>query len=402
MVTSVNEFDNVWAPPNRAVDGNNAVYDSIQDAVDAGTGLVLIGPSPGGQFNESVVIDDTAALKGTTIVGVGEATVVDGGSTGPAFDVRADEVTLERLAARTDRTSSHDAIKFDSSDGMSDPRVRAVTVLEAGSDGIYVRNNTTGGYINNCIVERAGVVGIRARGKVLNVQGCVVGDGNDDDIGTDGIVTGGGDTSVDGCVINNVGDEGISAGGPDELISNNIVVDADTSYALKGTDQTLADNVSVTPATDDVDTSSATNPEVRNTPVGNDNNVVSDESQLRVDLVVDSPEVISNAVLANGESAELSVPVPDGETMKVYRWGAYKISDGSTPTDLDVELKDGSDTVQATANTTNNESTDPASPVVSHTNSTGSLSIYKLAVANDTGSEISDPGVGAMFGYIVE
>lgn len=119
----------------------------------------------------------------------------------------------------------------------------------------------------------------------------------------------------------------------------------------------------------------------------------------RASFLVDSPNGhIPNAVLDNGESAEITVPVPDGETLTVYRWGAYKVSDGTTPTDLDVELKDGSDTVQATANTGNTENT---SGVASQTNSSGSLSIFKLAVANDTDSTISDPGVAAFFGYEV-
>lgn len=126
-------------------------------------------------------------------------------------------------------------------------------------------------------------------------------------------------------------------------------------------------------------------------------------SQEQVDILVDSPNGhIDNAVLDNGESAEISVPVPNGETLKIYRWGGYRISDGVAPANLNVELKDDGDVVQATANTVNNESTDPNTPVASHTNSSGSLSIFKLAIANDTGGTITDPGVGAIFGYLVE
>jgi hypothetical protein len=119
--------------------------------------------------------------------------------------------------------------------------------------------------------------------------------------------------------------------------------------------------------------------------------------------LVDSPNgMVQNAVLDDGESTEVSIPVDDGESLKVYRWGAYKVTDGTTPTDLDVELLDGSDTVQATANTGDSESTDASNPVASHTNSSGSTSIFKLAIANDTGSTIADPGVGGIFAFVVE
>lgn len=104
------------------------------------------------------------------------------------------------------------------------------------------------------------------------------------------------------------------------------------------------------------------------------------------------------ALLEAGDSVEISVPVDDGETLTVYRWGGYLISDGTAPTGLDVELLDGSDTVQASSNTADTHST---AGVASYTNSSGSTSIFKLRARNATGTDYVTDGVGAVFGYEV-
>jgi len=147
-----------------------------------------------------------------------------------------------------------------------------------------------------------------------------------------------------------------------------------------------------------------------NTDPGSGNDVVLDYriytldvsvTKSRVQDLVDSPNGhIPVVLLEDTESAEITVPVPDNETLKVFRWGGYKISDGTAPTGLDVELLDGSDTVQATENTVNTENI--TTPVASHGNTSGSLSIFKLRIANDTGTNYTTDGVGAMFAYVVE
>lgn len=120
----------------------------------------------------------------------------------------------------------------------------------------------------------------------------------------------------------------------------------------------------------------------------------------RVEHLVDSPNGTPMvAELADTESVEITVAVPDGETLKVYRWGVYRVPTGDAPTSLQVQLLDDSDTVQASANTTDNESTSAASPVASHTNASGSESIFKLRLDNATGST---EDVGGHFAYVVE
>lgn len=116
--------------------------------------------------------------------------------------------------------------------------------------------------------------------------------------------------------------------------------------------------------------------------------------------VVERPQRNPIVALDNGESVEIAIEVPDQDTLSVYRWGAFDASDGSVPTSLDVQLKDGSDTVQASANTGNKEN--KSSAVASYQNTTGSSSIFKLAANNGTGSAINSPGVGSHFGWRVE
>ena len=117
------------------------------------------------------------------------------------------------------------------------------------------------------------------------------------------------------------------------------------------------------------------------------------------DVVVDNPNRLPIAELEDGESVELAIPVDDGETLEVYRWGAFDVSDGTAPTGLDVELLDDTDTVQASENTPNTQ--DDRTPVASYENTSGTVSVFNLRAKNDTGSAIDSPGVGPHFGYVV-
>jgi hypothetical protein len=150
------------------------------------------------------------------------------------------------------------------------------------------------------------------------------------------------------------------------------------------------------------DGSGVTNINDRRT-LGRDLNAERLVGKSRVEHLVDSPNGTPPiALLEDTESVEITVVVPDGETLKVYRWGGYKIADGTAPPGLRAELLDGGDTVQANENTTDTESTDPASPIASHTNSSGSLSVFKLRAYNATGNSYTTDGVGSHFAYIVE
>lgn len=116
-------------------------------------------------------------------------------------------------------------------------------------------------------------------------------------------------------------------------------------------------------------------------------------------VVVDHPDRPPIAELADTESIEIPIRVPDGSTLEVYRWGAFDVSDGSVPTGLAVELLDGADTVQASAETANSQ--DKSAPVASHANGSGTVSIFKVRAYNGTGGGLNTPGVGCAFGFRV-
>lgn len=116
-------------------------------------------------------------------------------------------------------------------------------------------------------------------------------------------------------------------------------------------------------------------------------------------IVVEDPERQFIARLDDTESIEIPVRVPDTQTLEVYRWGAFDASDGTAPAGLTVELLDGADTVQVSANTANNQS--KSTPVASHSNTSGSASIFKVRAKNGTGAAINSPGVGMVAGFVV-
>lgn len=126
---------------------------------------------------------------------------------------------------------------------------------------------------------------------------------------------------------------------------------------------------------------------------------VTDTEVYMPSVVVEDPERQFIARLDDTESIEIPVRVPDTQTLEVYRWGAFDASDGTAPAGLTVELLDGADTVQVSANTANNQS--KSTPVASHSNSSGSASIFKIRAKNGTGAGINTPGVGMVAGFVV-
>jgi hypothetical protein len=117
------------------------------------------------------------------------------------------------------------------------------------------------------------------------------------------------------------------------------------------------------------------------------------------ELVVDSPERLPITELDDGESIEIPVRIEDGETLEVYRWGAHSVNNTESTTGLNVELLDGADNIQVSANTA--DDFDSLTPVASYENTSGDIEVVKLRVKNDTGTLLDDPGVAAYFGYLV-
>ena len=184
----------------------------------------------------------------------------------------------------------------------------------------------------------------------------------------------------------------------------------DTELADASVDQAAIQTgaVSASELTDDSVTTAAIQTDaVTATELANDSvDTAAVQSAAITDSEIDLPSVVVEnplrppiAELEDTESLEIPIYVPDTETLEVYRWGAWDASGAAATTSLDVELLDGSDTVQASANTANSQN--KTTPVASHTNSSGSASTFKIRALNGTGSAINSPGVGLVAGFVV-
>lgn len=402
--TAVNEFDDIWAPPNKAVDDNGVVHDRVQDAIDNASDFVIVGP---GTFEEQLTVDSA----GLSMRGAGRGTVIDGTTGDVAIDVAANDVSLASIAARTDEGQGGGNYPVRVQDAAEGVVLRVVRVITGDDSAFRIIGAKT--KMIACVVEYAQGQGINFTGSSedCGAMGCII-----ENVTSIGIRLDGQRGYAIGNSVKGNGSTGIQLNDPDCTVMGNTIdqTDGDGLEVLGASDNATIVGNSVTnpdqnqtgsPA---IDTSNApagaqligNNPSGKDTPVGQSDDLT---DAGWVQRLVDTPNgQFPNSVLDNGESAEITVPVPDGETIKVFRWGAYKVSDGTTPADLDLELKDGADTVRATENTGDTESTDPAAPVASHTNNSGSVSIYKIAIVNDTGGTITDPGVGGFAAYVVE
>lgn len=88
--------------------------------------------------------------------------------------------------------------------------------------------------------------------------------------------------------------------------------------------------------------------------------------------------------LQDGAALSIPVPVADGESITVTRWGVVTSND-TTPTGLTVQLTEPDGTVIAEENT---ELT--TGSVASTTNASGGTKTYRLRIANSTGSNFVD------------
>ena len=241
-----------------ADDGN--LYDSVQNAVDAATGYVIVGP---GTFNESVSI----GTAGLTLQGSGQGTLIDGGTNGHAVHIQANNVTVENLSVRTEPSTDDMRAGVVTDSSYSNATISNIKVRESDAEGVKVQspNSTVDGCValnssgvatiyimsgavncvaRNCHVSNDGNNGIRVTGDDSVIIGCYI-----ENTATDGIViNSGNDCVIGGNRIHNAGDSGINMySGTQNIIFNNRVSDSTNSdIADSGTSTTLDDNLTGT------------------------------------------------------------------------------------------------------------------------------------------------------------
>lgn len=183
MTTSYDEFDTVWAPPDKAVDDNGATHDSIQDAVDNADDFVVVGP---GTFGETVLVDK----EGLEMRGAGTGTVIDG-TPGRALDISADDVNVSDMAVQND-----------------------VAGASNNNETVRVRDGSADGSLENIRAFHADGQGFRVIGENWSVRGCVATDTQSDAFQFTGSSR---DCSVIGCVCyQNIGGAGYQLSGERE------------------------------------------------------------------------------------------------------------------------------------------------------------------------------------------
>lgn len=208
-----------------ADDGN--VYDTIQEAENAASSWVKVGP---GDFRESVTID-TAGL---TLEGSGERSKINGGQNS-SVNVNSSDVTVRDISATGSKNGSIALF----SDSFATSFINCS--VTGANGGIQAQGDEA--IVANCRVEDTGGNGIRASTNSITYNCTVKGAANtgwlvyaggngDNAIIANCVVTDSGNEGItyftnDGIVIANRVDgsasNGINAGGNDIIIANNRV-----------------------------------------------------------------------------------------------------------------------------------------------------------------------------------
>lgn len=177
----------------KALADDGEMYDTVQAAVDAASGWVFVGP---GTFNETV----TVSTDGLTLEGVGEGSVIDGG-TSNAVDIDASDVVVKSLSltgsygvdstgASTNvsvqnvSTDSRMTLNGDNStflnshsDGASSDSfrvegdesiIKGCVSLNSDNDGVRSNNCSSVIAANNVVINPAGSgVGLQSEGSIM-------------------------------------------------------------------------------------------------------------------------------------------------------------------------------------------------------------------------------------------
>jgi len=174
----------------KAMADDGDAYESAQDAVDAAQNWVWLPPNT--TFNEAVDIN-TADFH---IRGSGYTTVVEpqSGSEDDAFNIQANNVTLQNLRARTN------------ADGSGEKSTRL---------------SANGGVVSGCWLEGSGSMAYLSGGTDNKVINCVGYSNNDNAIR---VTSSPAPYSVIGNIITDADNRGIEADGQDGIVAYNIVL----------------------------------------------------------------------------------------------------------------------------------------------------------------------------------
>jgi len=213
MITAVKE--------GRALADDGNTYDSVQDAVDAASSFVKVGP---GTFNESVNISTV----GISLIGSGESTLIDAVSKGDAIST-TDDVTVSNIAVRTDSSSSGRGVTSGNNNVLKN-----ITCLNSGDIGIAPNTDSVA---YNCTALNSSASGIRSLGNRVIISNCDI-----DNTGSRALYTTNNDNILANNVILNSGGHGIRLQNANDcvVIGNRVHNSTDAGFFVSSTS---ADNI---------------------------------------------------------------------------------------------------------------------------------------------------------------
>lgn len=231
-------------------------YATVQEAERAANGWVFVPP---GTFNENVTVN----TEGLWVQGVGYNTLIDGGTSGEAFLVDAENVTVQNLCVQTTGGGGTDFAALKGTQDAVGLVVRSLTARDSDYEAITLVGAK--GTIANCTVEACDETAISPDGENTIVTGCYVQSGakshgidfngapngiisNNIIAGVDGNGIGSpssaSDTIIGGNRIHNVGENGVYIGATDCIVFNNRVSgSANKNIYDSGTNTLLDSNV---------------------------------------------------------------------------------------------------------------------------------------------------------------
>jgi nitrous oxidase accessory protein NosD len=224
----------------------------VQTAVDNAGGWVFVGP---GTFNESVDI----STAGLTLEGVGDGSIIDGGTIGYGVVISASNVTIRNLTVQTTGGSGNTYHAIRTTTGGDSSTIDNVYIPDSDAHGVWLESGSDH-TVKNCVIENTderGVYSTTLRTICVNNKFDTTGQhavftssGSDDCIISNNIFTNcqpesikpfGSDTLVGGNRIMNTGSYGILNEGTDNIIFNNRISDSGISDFLDNGTGTVTD-----------------------------------------------------------------------------------------------------------------------------------------------------------------
>lgn len=230
----------------KALADDGDVYDSIQNAVDAASSWVKVGP---GTFNESITI----STAGLTLTGSGDRTIITGG--GDAISVQQPDATVSELRSECSGTAvivDADSVDVLSISGQSNGTGQGVDISDTRLNCRVIDcefDNYSNGINPRQVCESL----ILAHNTITNSVDGGINSGADDaiivgnvirDVGGDGINVGNNDSLAGYNIVYNIGSDAIKVAGTDCIVFNNRLFNYSGSAVLdNGTNTQLDANL---------------------------------------------------------------------------------------------------------------------------------------------------------------